>query len=254
LLSLGLFSLLAGPGAIDTIMAKLGQVAPEESVTLLGESLTRVTENHSGGIAMLVVGGVLALWTATGAMTALMRALNTSYERRETRGFLRQRLTGLLMFALALAAFGLTFGLLVLGPHLSGWVGAAVGLESAVQWIWWAAQWPVLILGLLAAFATILYLGPNADHPRWAFITPGAVLAVFLQLAVSGLFAVYVSMFGSYEKTWGTLAAVVIMLTWLWLSALALLVGAEVNAEAERSRELRRGEPAERELQAPVKA
>jgi membrane protein len=145
-------------------------------------------------------------------------------------------------------------GMLILGPHLSDWVGNAVGLESVVSWIWWAAQWPILIGGLLGAFAGILYLGPNIEHRRFSLVTPGSVLAVLLWLAASGLFAVYVSMFGSYNKAWGTLAAVIIMLTWLWLSSLALLLGAEVNAELERSRELREGQPAETHLQAPAKA
>jgi membrane protein len=254
LLSLGLFSLLAGPQAVDTVMSKVATVAPEETVTLLEDSLTRVTENQSGGIVMIVIGGVIALWTATGAMTTLMTALNQMYERDETRGFVKKRLTALAMLALAMVAFGLSFGLLVLGPQLSDWVGSAVGLESVVSWVWWIAQWPILLVGLLAAFAGILHLGPNVDHPRFSFITPGSVVAVVIWLAASGLFAVYVSMFGSYNKTWGTLAAVIIMLTWLWLSGLALLFGAEVNAEAERSRELRQGEPAEHELQAPTKA
>jgi membrane protein len=113
----------------------------------------------------------------------------------------------------------------------------------------------VLIAGLLAAFATVLYLGPNVDHPRWQFITPGSVIALVVWLAASGLFAIYTSMFGSYNKTWGTLAAVIVMLTWLWLTALALLFGAEVNAEAERSRELREGQlSAADQIQAPAKA
>jgi membrane protein len=91
-------------------------------------------------------------------------------------------------------------------------------------------------------------------HPRWDFLTFGAAIGIVLWLALSGLFAFYASRFGSYNKTWGSLSAVVVMLTWLWLSSLALLFGAEINAEAERSRELRRGEPAEVELQAPAKA
>jgi membrane protein len=254
LLSLGLFGVLAGPEAVDTVLSKVATVVPSEAVTLIEDSLTRVTQNQAGGIAMIAVGAVIAIWTATGAMTTVMTALNRMYEREETRGFLRKRLTALAMFVLALVAFGLSFGLLVLGPELSGWVGEAVGLESLVSWLWWAAQWPILIAGLLASFAGILYLGPNVDHPKFSFITPGAVVAVLIWLAASGLFAVYVSMFGSYNKAWGTLAGVVIMLVWLWLSSAALLLGAEINAEAERSRELRRGEPAQHVIQAPAKA
>jgi membrane protein len=187
-------------------------------------------------------------------MNALMRALNRAYGRRETRGFLAQRLTALGMLLWALVAFALSFGLLVLGPQLAGWIGDAVNAEGAVSWIWWTAEWPILLGGLLLAFAGIMWLGPDVEHRRFRPLTPGALLATVIWLAASALFAFYVSRFGSYNKAWGTLSAVVVMLTWLWLSGVALLLGAEVNAEAERSRELRRGEPAEVELQAPVKA
>jgi len=254
IVAVGAFSLFAGPDAVSTIVEKLSAVAPREAVTLLEDNLRRVTEKQAGsGIALAVGGTLLALWSLTGAMQTLMWALNSAYDREETRGFLKRRITALLMVVLMLFAFTLAFGLLVLGPHLSGWIGSAVGLEAFIEWVWWTAQWPVLVLGLLLAFATILYLGPNVDHPRWVFLTFGTGLAVLVWLLASGAFAVYVSQFGSYNKTWGSLAAVIIMLTWLWLSALALLFGAEVNAEAERSRELRRGEPAEVELQAPTK-
>jgi membrane protein len=237
---------------VQTIVDKVGTVAPGEAVTLLDSSLRRTTQQN-GGVAMIAVGGVLAVWTATGAMNALMRAINRAYGREDGRGFLRQRGAAVAMLAFVLAAFLLVFGLLVLGPLLSGWVGDALGLGTAFQWIWWVAQWPILIGGLLLAFAVVLYLGPNVEHPRWTFLTFGAVVAVVVWLAVSGGFAWYVSNFGSYNKAWGSLAAVIVMLTWIWLSALALLFGAEITAEAERSRELRRGEPAERDLTAPAK-
>ncbi len=116
--------------------------------------------------------------------------------------------------------------------------------------VWWAAQWPLLVVGLLLAFAGVLYLGPNVEHPRWRFLSFGAVVSLCIWLAASGAFAFYVSRFGSYNKTWGSLAAVVILLIWFWLTAVALLFGAELDAEAERSRELRRGEPVEIESQA----
>lgn len=252
LIAVGVFSLVASRDAIETIVEKVGQVAPQEAVTLLESTLQRTIEG-GGGLVLILVGGAVALWTATGAMTAVIRALNRAYEREESRGFLRQRIAALAMLVFVMVAFVLAFGLLVLGPKLSGWVGDAVGAEGLVLWLWWIGQWPVLALALLLAFAVVLYLGPNVEHPRWDFLSIGAVVALVVWLAASGGFAVYVANFGSYNKSWGSLAAVVIMLTWLWLSALALLFGAEVNAEAERSRELRRGEPAEERLQAAAK-
>jgi membrane protein len=254
LVVLGVFSVFADESAVQSLIDRVGRVAPPEATALLEDSLTRMTQNSSGGWAMAIAGFLLALWTTTGAMTAFMRALNRAYDRKETRGFVRQRIVAILMVAIMLVAFALVFGLLVMGPALSGWIGDAVGVEAVLNWVWWVAQWPVLIVGLLLAFATVLYLGPNVEHPKWHFITPGSVFAVVVWLLVSGLFAVYTAMFASYNKAWGSLAAVIIMLTWLWLTGLALLLGAEINAEAERSRELREGKPAEQQIQAPTKA
>ena len=253
LVTLGVFTIVAGQETVDSLMGKIEGIVPPETIKLLRESLSRLLQNQGGGVVMVVIGVALALWTATGAMNGLMRGLNRVYDRKETRSFLKQRVTGLEMLAFVFLAFTLVFGLLVLGPVISDAIGRAVGLESAFGWIWWTVQWPVMVLGLLLAFAAVLYLGPNVDHPRWRFVTPGSVVAVVIWLAASGLFALYVSLFASYNKTWGSLAAVIVMLTWLWLSALAILLGAEVNAEVERSRELRQGKPAEAELTAPPK-
>jgi membrane protein len=254
LVAVGVFSLVGDEDSVSTIIDKLEGVVPQEALTLIQESLDRVTERQSSsGIALVVIGSVLALWTLTGAMQTLMWALNAAYDREETRGFFKQRLTALALIVLMLLAFVLVFGLLVLGPVLSDAIGSALDLESFVQWLWWTAQWPILLLGLLLVFAAIFYLGPDVDHPRWQFLTFGTVISVVVWLLASGAFAVFVSRFGTFDKTWGSLAAVIIMLTWLWLSGVALLFGAEINAEAERSRELRRGEPAETKLQAPTK-
>ena len=254
LIALGLLGLLASPQDITTLIDKLGAVIPGEAQRLLTDSLQRMTERQATGATIIGVGGLLALWSLGGAMQNLMWALNAAYDRDETRGFVRRRLTAYVMLFFALLGFTLMFGVLVLGPHLSTWIGEALGAETLVRTLWWVAQWPLLVAGLLVCFAGLLYLGPNVEHPRWRFLSFGSVIAIVIWLAASGLFAFYVSAFGSYNKTWGALSAVVVMLTWLWLSALALLLGAEVNAEAERSRELRRGESAETELRAPAKA
>jgi membrane protein len=253
LVAVGVFSQTAGPETIESMLDRLEGVVPAEALTLIDDSLTRITENQSSGVALIVVGFLLALWTASSAMNALIRGLNRVYDREETRSIVKQRLTALGILACLFVAFGLVFVLLVLGPLLSEWVGDALELEGLLSWLWWILEWPILVLGLLAAFAAVLYLGPNIAHQRLRFLTPGAVAAVVIWLGASGVFAFYVSSFGSYNKAWGSLAAVIIMLTWLWLSALALLLGAELNAEAERSRELRQGKPAEVDLQAPTR-
>jgi membrane protein len=254
LVVVGVFSLVAGPNAISTVINKLNAIMPGQATSLLEGSLKNLTQHHGTGVALLSVGAVLAIWSVTGAMQNVMWAMNIAYDREESRGFVRRRFVALGMALFALVGFALVFGLLVLGPQLSRWVGHVVGAKTVVQIVWWVAQWPLLIAGLLIAFAGLMYLAPNVKHPRWAFLTVGAILAIVIWLVASAAFAFYVSRFGSYNKAWGSLAAVVIMLTWLWLSAVALLLGAEVNAEAERSRELRRGEPAERRLQVPAKA
>src|ERR687885_656489 len=254
LLAAGIFSLLAGPHAVSTIVDKLHTIIPGQAQNLLEGSLRRMTQRQATGATIAGIGGALALWSLGGAMQNLMWALNIAYDRDETRGFVRRRLTAFVMVFFVLLGFALSFGVLVLGPHMSTWIGDAIGAKTVVKVVWWAAEWPLLVVGLLVSFAGILYLGPNVQHPRWKFLSFGSVVAIVIWLLASGAFAFYVSKFGSYNKAWGTLSAVVVMLTWLWLSALALLLGAEANAEAERSRELRRGEPAEVELQAPAKA
>ena len=254
LVAAGIFSLLAGPHAISTVIGKLHQVMPGQATSLVEGSLKTLTHHRGTGITILSIGGVLALWSLTGAMQNAMWAINIAYDREDERGFVRRRLTGLLMVVFALIGFALAFGLLVLGPQLANWIGSAVGAKTVVKIAWWAGQWPLLISGLLLAFAGLMYLAPNVEHPRWRFLTFGGLFAIVLWLVASAAFSFYVSRFGSYNKTWGALSAVVVMLTWLWLSGVALLLGAEINAEAERSRELRRGEPAEVESQAPAKA
>jgi membrane protein len=255
LVVVGVFTLLAGPQTISALMGHFSHVMPSQATHVLGGSLQRLDQHPSTGVAMTIVGAVLAVWSTTGAMTSYMTALNLAYERKDGRSFLRKRLIAVELVAVIGFAFLLVAVLLIFGPPVERFVASHAGpVSGAVGWIWWIAEWPILLAGLLAAFATLLYLGPDVAHPRWRFVTPGSVFAAVVWLAASGGFAVYTAMFGSYNKTWGSLAAVIIMLTWLWLAAIALLLGAEINAEAERSRELRQGQPAERELLAPTRS
>jgi membrane protein len=238
LVAVGLFTLVAGPDTIAALVRSFGHVMPAQATQLLGDGLQRLDRHPSTSIAMTAVGLVLALWSVTGAMTSYMTALNVAYGRRDGRTFVRRRAVALLMAGCVAFAFLLVSVLLVLGPQIEKRVGQGLGAPGLVAWVWWGAQWPVLAAGLVAAFGTMLYLGPDLDAERRAFrlVTPGAVLAAAVWLAISGLFAVYTSRFGSYDKTWGSLSAVIVTLTWLWLSSLALLLGAELDAELERAR------------------
>jgi membrane protein len=161
--------------------------------------------------------------------------MNTVYDRKESRGFAKTRGVSFVLLVCAVVAVGLVLTLLVLGPVIADALGRALDLEDVFGWIWWTAQWPILVAALLGAFAAMFYFGPDVEHRRWRYITPGAVVAVVLWLLASGAFAVYVALLGSYNKAWGSLAAVIILLTWLWISALSFLFGAEINAEVERT-------------------
>ena len=246
LVALGLFTLIASPETIDSLIHRFSHVMPSQATDLLSGSLHRLDQRPSTSITITVVGLVLALWSVTGAMNSFMTAVNLAYDRKDDRNFVKKRGIALLMAACIGFAFVLVAILLMLGPQIETRIGSAVGHSSLVAYVWWIAQWPILIVGLLAAFATILFLGPNVapEERHWKLISPGAVVAVLAWLAVSGLFAVYTAKFGSYNKTWGSLSAVIVMLTWLWLSSLALLFGAELNAEIEENQERRGALPA----------
>jgi membrane protein len=251
LLAVGLFTLVASPDTIQELMDRFGTFMPTEATQLLGDSLKRLDEQPSSGVVMTVVGLVLAVWASTSAMTTYMTALNVAYDREDGRSFVRKRLMALVMVATIGIAVLLVGLLLIFGPYIEDWVGDKLGIEQPLSWLWWTVQWPLLFFGLLTAFAILHYFGPDVDHRRWEFVTPGAVVAVVGWLVASSGFAIYTSLFGSYNKAWGSLAAVIVTLTWLWLTAIALLFGAEVNSEVERSRELRQGQPAGEAVTAP---
>ena len=211
------------------------QVMPEEATTLLRDSLERSTQSHGGGLAMTIAGLVLALWTTTSAASTLMSATTKAFDREDRRGFVRKRLLALvIVLALGFGA-ALVLSLLVFGPHVERWVGGATGVPTLAAWTWWTLQWPLLVAGILFAFAVALALGPDVDQRRWQLVTPGAVTALVLWLLASSAFAIYTSRFGSYDKSWGTISAVVVTLIWLWVTSAALLFGAEIDAEAQRA-------------------
>jgi membrane protein len=238
LLLLGVFSLLADPSDVQRVVDRVDEVVPADVARLLGESLERTASSSGSGVTMTLVGFALALWSATSAATSLMDGLTEAYGHRDRRGFVRRRLIALaIVFCLVVSAL-LLLGALVLGPYLSEWVGDATGEPSLTSWLWWSAQWPILVGVLLLAIGVVLSLGPDSDEREWRVVTPGTAVTLFVWLAASGALAVYSARFGSYEKTWGTLSVVVVTLLWLWLGAASLLFGAEIDAQSRAARDL----------------
>jgi membrane protein len=251
LLALGLFTLLSDEETIRDLMDRLDAFMPSEVTQLIGDSLARLEARPSTNVVITLLGFALAVWASTSAMTTYMSGLNIAYDRQDSRGFLRKRLVALLMVFVVGAAVGLVAVFLIFGPFVERWLGETLGMEGALSWLWWIVQWPILIGALLVAFAVLHYFGPDVEHRRWRFVTPGSIVTLIAWLVVSVGFAVYTGLFESYNKTWGSLSAVIVTLTWLWLTSFALLFGGEVNSEVERSRELRQGKSAGRTLEAP---
>jgi membrane protein len=242
IVAVGLFTLVASPQDIISFIQNLHGVVPADVTKLLQKSLLRSDAHPGGSILMVAIGFLLAVWSVTGAMNSYMTALNIAYDRKDERSFVKKRVVALKMAAVMAIAFALVAVLLMFGPVIESAIARHVGPAGIVVTIlWWVLQWPILLGGLLAAFAVLLYLGPDVDHaePKWEFLTPGSLLAAVLWIVASGGFAVYTATFASYNKTWGALSGVIVMLTWLWITGMALLLGAEINAEAERSRNLR---------------
>ena len=199
---------------------------------------------------MLIVGIAAALWTASGYVGAFMRAANVIYEVEEGRSIVKLRPLQMLVTLVLVLLLALVLVALVLTGPLAEAVGSAVGLGSAAVTAWDIAKWPVLLAVVVVMIALLYYASPNAKLRGVKSILPGAALAVVVWLVASAAFAFYVANFGSYDKTYGALGGVVIFLVWVWLTNVAILLGAELNAERERSRQLEDGTPgAERELQ-----
>ncbi len=238
--------------SITDIVTQLG---PSTAADTFSGPIQSITEHRSAAGVLFFVGLGAALWSASGYIGAFMRAANVIWETPEGRGFLKLRPLQLAVTLLLIVLFALVaLSLVLTGPVVEA-VGDSVGVGSTAQTVWDIAKWPVL-LGVLIFMVGILYFtSPNVKVPGFRWITVGGVIAVLAWILASAGFAFYVANFGSYDKTYGSLGAIVTLLVWVWISNLALLFGMELNAERERSRELAAGVPrAEEEIQLEPRA
>jgi membrane protein len=233
LVVVGVFALVAIGSSFAAAIAHLNGHLPVQARDLLSSSLHQLDHDPKASVVATAVGFVVALGSMTSAMTNYMTALDIAYDRTDRRGVFRRRVVALAMVGCLGLALLLVAGLLIVGHLVADHVGHAVGHERVVADLWNVVRWPIVLLGLLMGFATMLYFGPDVDERGWRLVRPGASVAVVVWLAASGAVAFYAAHFDFYSKAWGSLSAVIVVLTWLWLAGIALLFGAELDSEVE---------------------
>jgi len=233
---------LLGRSATNKVMDNITALTPGGVTSVLRQVVDSVQHRNSAGLAA-IIGVVVALWSASGYIAAFMRATNAIYGMGEGRPIwktvpVRLGITVAMVVMALLASVIVVFS----GP-LADRTGHALGLGSVALTVWSIAKWPVLVVIVSLMLAILYYAAPNVKQPGVQWISPGGVVAVLIWLVVSALFALYVTHFGSYNKTYGSLASVIIFLVWLWLTNVAILLGAEFNAELQHARAIQAGQP-----------
>jgi membrane protein len=247
---LGVFG--QGRKTTDAVLQIVGDVGPSSAIDVLRSPIEQLVQSPTAGLT-LVIGILGALWSASGYVGAFGRAMNRIYEIDEGRPVwkLRPLQLGLTLAGLLIVAAA-AFLLAVTGPVASA-IGDVFGLGSVAVTVWNVARWPALLVLVIVAVAILYYVTPNVEQPRFRWVSVGAAAAILVWVVASLGFGLYVANFSSYNKTYGTLAGVVVFLLWLWITNLALLFGAELDSELERGRQLQAGLPAERDLQLPAR-
>src|SRR5438067_9395253 len=239
---------LVGQSATQPLIQNLGKVAPGPAEKIFTSAIHNLQHSRGAAGVLVVVGIAIALWSASGYVGAFMRASNAIYGVEEGRPFWFKRpvqflVTLVLVLLLAASAIAV-----VLTGGLATQVGKLLGVGSSAVTIWDIAKWPVLRMVVAFMFSILYWTAPNVRIPGFRWLTPGGVVAVILWIIASLAFGFYVANFSHYNKTYGSLGGVIAFLIWLWVSNVAVLFGAELNAELERGRQLEAGEPAEEEL------
>ncbi|MEV6626470.1 YihY/virulence factor BrkB family protein [Amycolatopsis sp. NPDC051106] len=232
---------LLGPNAIQTVIDNVNQVVPGQGKDILVGAIKELAGSRSLAGPLAIIGLLGALWSASGYVGAFMRASNSIYGMPEGRPIwktipLRVALTVGIVVLLAACALGV-----VATGSVARRIGDLIGLGSTGVLVWEIAKWPVIALLVSLAFALLYWVGPNVRQPGFKWLTPGGLVAVVLWVLASAGFALYVANFGSYNKTYGSLAGVIVFLVWLWISNLAVLLGAELDAEVARGRTIEAG-------------
>jgi membrane protein len=239
------------PQTTNAITDIVRDVTSQSTANSVHDTIQNVINAKGGAGALLGVGLIGAVWTASGYIGAFIRAVNAIYEVEEGRPFWKLRPLQIALTIVAVLCVALIAIALVVSGSLAKSIGDRVGLGDTAVTVWSIAKWPVMLILVSLLFAGLYYLAPNVKQPGFRWITPGGAVAVLIWVVASIGFSIYVSNFGSYNRTYGSLGAAVTFLVWLWITNIALLFGAELDAELERSRELAAGEPAEEQILLP---
>ncbi|MBV9212492.1 MAG: YihY/virulence factor BrkB family protein [Actinobacteria bacterium] len=246
-----LLGLIGQASTVDTLIASLGRAGLNGIANSVDGPLHGVVRNKGGAGALVGFGLLGSLWSASIYIGAFMRASNAIYEVQEGRPFWKRKPMQVAITLVMVLLCALVAVALVLTGSLAQAVGDAIGVGRGAVHAWEVAKWPVMLIIVMTVFALLYYVAPNVRQPKFRWVTPGGMLAVLIWVAASAAFGVYVANYGSYNKTYGALASVITFLVWLWLTNLALLIGAEFDSELERQRELEAGLPAQDEIQLP---
>ena len=227
-----LISFLPINGLLDTVTSTLSRVAPGDVISIVQDQILKLAQNQDGGL--LTIGMLGTIWSMSSGMDAIISTLNQAYDIQESRPWWKTKLTAIGL-TIALAAFiVVSMALVLVGPVLGTKVAAWLGLGAAFTWTWNVLQWPFVFALVALGLALIYYFAPDAEQ-EWIWITPGSVLATLLWLLVSLGFKFYVTRFADYNATYGTIGGVIVLMLWFYVSSLAVLVGAELNAEIEHA-------------------
>jgi membrane protein len=238
---------LVGSSATQPLISNLGSVAPGAAKQIVTTAIQNLQKSQGAAGVAFVFGLAIALWSASGYVAGFMRASNAIYDIGEGRPIWKTAPVRVGVTFVLLVLLGISALAVVLTGGLAKQVGGLIGLGSAAVTIWDIAKWPVLLLVISFMFAILYWASPNVKQPGFRWLSPGGIFAVVLWVIASAAFAFYVASFGSYNKTYGALAGVIIFLIWLWISNIAVLLGAELNAELERGRRIEAGHPSEKE-------
>ncbi|WP_242456285.1 YihY/virulence factor BrkB family protein [Mycolicibacterium sp. P1-18] len=247
---LGVFG--QGKSTTDAILQIAGEVGPSSAVDVLRGPVEQLVQSPTAGVT-LVIGILGALWSASGYIGAFGRAMNRIYEIDEGRPVWKLRPLQLLLTLVGLVVVAAAAFLLAVTGPVAQAIGDTIGAGSVAVTAWNVLRWPALLVLVIVAVAILYYATPNIEQPKFRWVSVGAAAAILVWVVASLGFGLYVANFSSYDKTYGTLAGVIIFLLWLWITNLALLFGAELDSELERGRQLQAGLPAERDLQLPAR-